>query len=109
MSSHTSSIPAVNSRDKNVECIVPDRDVYMTGQGDQREHNEEGYRLAREAVRANDGIKILLHFLQPGISLPPAALDCLRALACWVLLGLAKDDTIAHILATLQVYFMSFC
>ncbi|KAK4746979.1 hypothetical protein SAY87_026016 [Trapa incisa] len=64
---------------------------------------EQGYRLAREAVRANNGIKVLLHLLQPRIYSPPSALDCLRALACRVLLGLARDDTIAHILTKLQV------
>lgn len=69
---------------------------------------EQGYRQAREAVRANNGIKVLLHFLQPRIVSPPATLDCLRALACRVLLGLARDDTIAHILTKLQVsnYFL---
>ncbi|KAJ0031575.1 hypothetical protein Pint_12673 [Pistacia integerrima] len=64
---------------------------------------EQGYRQAREAVRANNGIKVLLHLLQPRIYSPPAALDCLRALACRVLLGLARDDTIAHILTKLQL------
>ncbi|XP_024020803.1 DDB1- and CUL4-associated factor homolog 1 [Morus notabilis] len=64
---------------------------------------EQGYRQAREAVRANNGIKVLLHLLQPRIYSPPAALDCLRALACRVLLGLARDHTIAHILTKLQV------
>uniref|UniRef100_A0A803NLD6 Uncharacterized protein n=2 Tax=Cannabis sativa TaxID=3483 RepID=A0A803NLD6_CANSA len=64
---------------------------------------EQGYRQAREAVRANNGIKVLLHLLQPRVYSPPAALDCLRALACRVLLGLARDDAIAHILTKLQV------
>jgi HIV-1 Vpr-binding protein len=64
---------------------------------------ELGYHQAREAVRANNGIKVLLYLLQPRIYSPPAALDCLRALACRVLLGLARDDTIAHILTKLQV------
>lgn len=64
---------------------------------------EQGYHQAREAVRNNNGIKVLLHLLQPRIYSPPAALDCLRALACRVLLGLARDDTIAHILTKLQV------
>ncbi|XP_048436349.1 DDB1- and CUL4-associated factor homolog 1 [Pyrus x bretschneideri] len=64
---------------------------------------EQGYRQARESVRANNGIKVLLHLLQPRLYSPPAALDCLRALACRVLLGLARDDTIAHILTKLQV------
>ncbi|CAL5439733.1 unnamed protein product [Camellia sinensis] len=64
---------------------------------------EQGYRQAREAVRANNGIKVLLQLLQPRIVTPPAALDCVRALACRVLLGLARDDTIAHILTKLQV------
>ncbi|KAG9443968.1 hypothetical protein H6P81_015308 [Aristolochia fimbriata] len=62
---------------------------------------EQGYRQAREAVRANNGIKVLLHLLHPRIVTP--ALDCLRALACGVLLGLARDETIAHILTKLQV------
>lgn len=64
---------------------------------------EQGYRQAREAVRANNGIKVLLHLLQSRIYSPPAALDCIRALACRVLLGLARDDAIAHILTRLQV------
>ncbi|CAA0831916.1 DDB1- and CUL4-associated factor homolog 1 [Striga hermonthica] len=64
---------------------------------------EQGYHQAREAVRANNGIKILLQLLQPRMVTSPAALDCLRALTCRVLLGLARDDTIAHILTKLQV------
>ncbi|XP_021715939.1 DDB1- and CUL4-associated factor homolog 1-like [Chenopodium quinoa] len=64
---------------------------------------EQGYRQAREAVRTNNGIKVLLQLLQTRVVLPPATLDCLRALACRVLLGLARDDTIAHILTKLQV------
>lgn len=66
---------------------------------------EQGYRQAREAVRSNNGIKVLLHLLQPRIYSPPSALDCIRALACRVLLGLARDDTIAHILTKLQVNY----
>ncbi|RRT82958.1 hypothetical protein B296_00000254 [Ensete ventricosum] len=64
---------------------------------------EQGYRQAREAVRANNGIKVLLHLLNPRMITPPAALDCIRALACRVLLGLARDEAIAHILTRLQV------
>lgn len=64
---------------------------------------EQGYHQAREAVRANNGIKVLLHLLHPRMITPPAALDCIRALACRILLGLARDDTIAHILTKLQV------
>lgn len=64
---------------------------------------EQGYHQAREAVRANNGIKVLLQLLQPRVVTPPGALDCLRALACRVLLGLSRDDTIAHILTRLQV------
>lgn len=67
---------------------------------------EQGYRQAREVVRANNGIKVLLQLLQPRIITPSTALDCLRALACRVLLGLARDDTIAHILTKLQVYYI---
>uniref|UniRef100_A0A2P2IM53 DDB1-and CUL4-associated factor homolog 1 n=1 Tax=Rhizophora mucronata TaxID=61149 RepID=A0A2P2IM53_RHIMU len=64
---------------------------------------EQGYRQAREALRANNGIKVLLHLLQPRVYSPPSTLDCIRALACRVLLGLARDGTIAHILTKLQV------
>ncbi|KAL2489862.1 DDB1- and CUL4-associated factor-like protein 1 [Forsythia ovata] len=64
---------------------------------------EQGYHQAREAVRANNGIKVLLQLLQPRMVTSPAALDCLRALTCRVLLGLARDDSIAHILTKLQV------
>eukprot|EP01018_Ginkgo_biloba_P013118 Gb_32239 [translate_table: standard] len=64
---------------------------------------EQVYRQAREAVRANNGIKVLLHLLHPRTLLPPTSLDCIRALACRVLLGLAKDESIAHILTKLQV------
>ncbi|WOG83067.1 hypothetical protein DCAR_0102241 [Daucus carota subsp. sativus] len=64
---------------------------------------EQVFHQAREAVRANNGIKVLLQLLQPRVLTPPGALDCLRALACRVLLGLARDDTIAHILTKLQV------
>ncbi|KAL6571736.1 hypothetical protein OROHE_003379 [Orobanche hederae] len=63
---------------------------------------EQGFHQAREAVRANSGIKVLLHLLQPTMVTSPAALDCLRTLTCRVLLGLARDDTIAHILTKLQ-------
>ncbi|XP_024528210.1 DDB1- and CUL4-associated factor homolog 1-like isoform X2 [Selaginella moellendorffii] len=62
---------------------------------------EQGYRFAREAVRANNGIKVLLHLLYPRTVLPPSA--HIRALACRVLLGLARDEAIAQILTKLQV------
>ncbi|KAH7423347.1 hypothetical protein KP509_12G050900 [Ceratopteris richardii] len=64
---------------------------------------EQGYRQARSVIRANNGIKVLLHLLSPGTVLPPASSDCIRCLACRVLLGLARDDAIAHILTKLQV------
>eukprot|EP00250_Pteridium_aquilinum_P016433 c23101_g1_i2 orf=1-3936(-) len=64
---------------------------------------EQGFRQARDAVRANNGIKVLLHLLYPRTVLRPSSLDCIRALACRVLLGLARDDAIAHILTKLQV------
>lgn len=64
---------------------------------------EQGYRQAREVVRANNGIKILLQLLSSRMVTHPVAIDSIRALACRVLLGLARDDTIAHILTKLQV------
>ncbi|KAK3141056.1 hypothetical protein QOZ80_4BG0329010 [Eleusine coracana subsp. coracana] len=64
---------------------------------------EQWYRQAREVVRANNGIKILLQLLSSRMVTHPVAIDSIRALACRVLLGLARDDTIAHILTKLQV------
>lgn len=66
---------------------------------------EQGYCQARLSVRANNGIKVLIHLLNPRMATltPPGTLDRLRALACRVLLGLSKDDTICHILTKLQV------
>ncbi|KAJ0262950.1 DDB1- and CUL4-associated factor 1 [Hirschfeldia incana] len=87
--------------------LVGDRRIFLgagTGSAGLAAKLEQVYRLAREAVRGNDGIKILLKLLQPRIYVnPPAATDCLRALACRVLLGLARDDTIAQILTKLEV------
>ncbi|KAF8097533.1 hypothetical protein N665_0286s0042 [Sinapis alba] len=87
--------------------LVGDRRIFLgagTGSAGLAAKLEQVYRLAREAVRGNDGIKILLKLLQPRIYVnPPAAPDCLRALACRVLLGLARDDTIAQILTKLEV------
>ncbi|KAJ7966081.1 DDB1-and CUL4-associated factor-like 1 [Quillaja saponaria] len=128
VSGQNSNVPALETRDRNAERNATDRAVHMSSQTDARERTtsglvgdrritlgtgagslglaaqlEQGYRQAREAVRSNNGIKVLLHLLQPRIYSSPAALDCLRALACRVLLGLARDDTIAHILTKLQV------
>ncbi|EMS45961.1 DDB1- and CUL4-associated factor-like protein 1 [Triticum urartu] len=63
---------------------------------------EQAYRQAREVVRANNGIKILLQLLGTRMVTHPLAIDPIRALACRVLLGLARDDAIAHILTKLQ-------
>lgn len=124
------STSATDTRERQLERNVSEKNVLMSSQGeptggaavasgvvgDRRitlgqgagcaglaAQLELGYRQAREAVRANNGIKVLLHLLHPRIFTPPAALDCLRALACRVLLGLARDNTIAHILTKLQV------
>ncbi|XP_068659133.1 DDB1- and CUL4-associated factor homolog 1-like [Aristolochia californica] len=97
---------AVNAVSTISSGVVGDRRISLgTGAGcaGLAAQLEQGYRQAREAVRANNGIKVLLHLLHPRIFTPPAALDCLRALACRVLLGLARDGTIAHILTKLQV------
>ncbi|KAL6535634.1 hypothetical protein OROMI_027008 [Orobanche minor] len=86
--------------------LVGDRRIYLGagfGGAGLAAQLEQGFHQAREAVRANSGIKVLLHLLQPTMVTSPAALDCLRALTCRVLLGLARDDTIAHILTKLQV------
>ncbi|XP_024402964.1 DDB1- and CUL4-associated factor homolog 1 isoform X1 [Physcomitrium patens] len=86
--------------------VVGDRRISLgpgAGGSGLAAYMEQGYRYAREAVRANNGIKVLLHLLYPRTVLPPPALDCIRALSCRVLLGLARDDTIAHILTKLQV------
>ncbi|KAF7138759.1 hypothetical protein RHSIM_Rhsim07G0173400 [Rhododendron simsii] len=97
--SSTSQAPAISG-------LVGDRRISLgagAGCAGLAAQLEQGYHQAREAVRANNGIKVLLQLLQPRIVTPPSALDCLRALACRVLLGLARDDTIAHILTKLQV------
>ncbi|CAN8273361.1 unnamed protein product [Cochlearia groenlandica] len=87
--------------------LVGDRRIFLgagTGSAGLAAKLEQVYRQAREAVRGNDGIKILLKLLQPRIYVnPPASPDCLRALACRVLLGLARDETIAQILTKLEV------
>ncbi|XP_043706657.1 DDB1- and CUL4-associated factor homolog 1-like isoform X2 [Telopea speciosissima] len=86
--------------------VVGDRRISLgsgTGCAGFATHLEQGYRQAREVVRANNGIKVLLHLLHPRILTPLSALDCIRALACRVLLGLARDESIAHILTKLQV------
>lgn len=86
--------------------VVGDRRISLgpgAGGSGLAAYMEQGYRYAREAVRSNNGIKVLLHLLYPRTVLPPAALDCIRALSCRVLLGLARDETIAHILTKLQV------
>ncbi|GMH10738.1 hypothetical protein Nepgr_012579 [Nepenthes gracilis] len=90
----------------SVPTLVGDRRISLgagSGCAGLAAQLEQGYRQARDAVRANNGIKVLLLLLQQRIVVPPNSLDCLRALACRVLLGLARDDTIAHILTKLQV------
>eukprot|EP00899_Mesostigma_viride_P002695 jgi/Mesvir1/12426/Mv00591-RA.2 len=62
---------------------------------------EGPYRVSRECLRANNGIKVLLSLLQ--FRNPASAADTIRALACRVLLGLARDPAIAHILNKLQI------
>lgn len=95
-----------NSQAPVISGLVGDRRISLgagAGCAGLAAQLEQGYHQAREAVRANNGIKVLLQLLQPRIVTPPSALDCLRALACRVLLGLARDDTIAAILTKLQV------
>ncbi|KAI3919224.1 hypothetical protein MKW92_012792 [Papaver armeniacum] len=79
-------------------CLCPG-----AGFGGFTSESEQVYHQAREAVRANNGIKILLHLLRVRIVTPTASVDRLRVLACRVVLGLARDETIAHILIKLQV------
>ncbi|KAG9139957.1 hypothetical protein Leryth_010492 [Lithospermum erythrorhizon] len=104
----SSALPNTSQASSSVSAIgsglVGDRRISKKElKGTHAAQLEQGYHQAREAVRANNGIKVLLQLLQPRIVTPPGSLDCLRALACRVLLGLARDDTIAHILTKLQV------
>ena len=46
---------------------------------------------------------MLLHLFYPRTVLPPDAVVCIRALSCRVLLGMARDDTIAYFLTEFQV------
>lgn len=61
---------------------------------------EQGFRQARQAVCANNGILGLLKLLQPRTVKANAHL-CV--LTCRVLIGLARDNTIANLLSKLQV------
>ncbi|XP_071741700.1 DDB1- and CUL4-associated factor homolog 1 [Rutidosis leptorrhynchoides] len=102
----TSAVDRGISSSSTPSSLVGDRRISLgagAGCAGLAAQMEQSFRQAREAVRANNGIKVLLQLLQPRIITPSAALDCLRALACRVLLGLARDDTIAHILTKLQV------
>ncbi|XP_042509316.1 DDB1- and CUL4-associated factor homolog 1-like [Macadamia integrifolia] len=99
-SNSQAAVPNVTSR------VVGDRRISLgpgAGCAGLAAQLEQGYHQAREAVRAHNGIKVLLHLLHPHILTPPGARDCIRALACRVLLGLARDESIAHILTMLQV------
>lgn len=101
------STPAAPGPGTYGAAVVGDRRISLgpgAGGSGLAAYMEQGYRYAREAVRSNNGIKVLLHLLYPRTVLPPAALDCIRALSCRVLLGLARDEAIAHILTKLQVY-----
>lgn len=92
-------------------AVVGDRRISLgpgAGGSGLAAYMEQGYRCAREAVRSNNGIRVLLHLLYPRTVFAPVALDRVRALACRVLLGLARDDTIAHILTKLQVHVHHF-
>ncbi|KAF6254729.1 hypothetical protein COO60DRAFT_1642091 [Scenedesmus sp. NREL 46B-D3] len=64
---------------------------------------EASYAAARQAVRASNGIRVLLMLLQSRQHLAPAAADRVRALSCSAVLGLARDSSIRHILTKLQV------
>jgi HIV-1 Vpr-binding protein len=89
----------------STSAVVGDRRISLgpgAGSSGLAAYMEQGYRYAREAVRANNGIKGLLFLLNPRTVFPPGSLDCIRALACRVLLGLARDNAIAHILTKLQ-------
>ncbi|XP_058768788.1 DDB1- and CUL4-associated factor homolog 1-like [Vicia villosa] len=66
---------------------------------------EQGYHQAREAVCSSNGIKVLIQIISLRVCSSPAALDCLRALACRVMLGLVRDDNFPHTLTKLQVWF----
>jgi HIV-1 Vpr-binding protein len=90
--SGTSVVPSGVVGDKRISLGVGARGPGLAAQ------LEQGYRQTREVVRANNGIKILLQLLSTRMVTPPIAIDSIRALACCVLLGLARDDAIAHML-----------
>lgn len=66
-------------------------------------HQESIYKAAREAVRGNNGIKVMINLLQSQNPPPGAPLLAVRAASCRVLLGLARDPMIKAILAKLQI------
>ncbi|KAL7150607.1 hypothetical protein ABFS83_05G124800 [Erythranthe nasuta] len=59
--------------------------------------------LARESICENNGIKILLRLLESRIFTSQADLVRRRVLTCRVLLGLAKDNSIARTLSKLEL------
>jgi DDB1- and CUL4-associated factor 1 len=106
---NTSNTNAATSGPTATSAMVGDRRITLgsgAGCAGLAAQLEQGYRQAREAVRANNGIKVLLNLLNSRMIMPPGTVESIRALACRVLLGLAIDDTIAHILAKLQVLLL---
>ncbi|KAE8688112.1 DDB1- and CUL4-associated factor-like protein 1 [Hibiscus syriacus] len=114
-SGQTTNGPGVETR--NAERNISERSVFLPNQCETRKRSAEPGLVDRSAAAgsqstssiaqapvsaASSGL-VLLHLLQPCIYSPPAALDCLQALACRVLVGLARDETIAHILTKLLV------
>jgi DDB1- and CUL4-associated factor 1 len=109
---NTSNTNAAASGPAATSAMVGDRRITLgsgAGCAGLAAQLEQGYRQAREAVRANNGIKVLLNLLNSRMIMQPGTVESIRALACRVLLGLAIDDTIAHILAKLQVLAFVFC
>ncbi|MEW5311078.1 MAG: hypothetical protein WDW38_002821 [Sanguina aurantia] len=70
-------------------------------------HLEAAYSYCRACLRANNGIRVLMLLLQKGnsgsVSLQPAMLDQIRAMACQALVGMAQDPGMRHILSQLQI------
>lgn len=64
---------------------------------------ETGYAAARDSIRASHGIKVMLNMLQARGATNTIAIQSIRAATCRVLLGLARDPVIRHILSKLQL------
>ena len=65
---------------------------------------EETFMTARKHIQEARGVRMLLNLLfKTSKTLPQPSMNITRALSCRALLGLSRDESIAHTLQTLQI------